>query len=58
MAERPPVRVVIELEGPSPDPQGWLARDGDARRSFDGWLQLLAALQEVIGGEADPQRLG
>jgi hypothetical protein len=41
-----PRRLNVELQR-SPEPGGWVSGDGTPRR-FDGWLQLLAALEQAI----------
>jgi len=41
-------RLTIEYEGAATEPRGWVA-GGDRRTRFDGWLQLLAALEDALG---------
>jgi hypothetical protein len=49
-------RLTIDLDGPGSEPTGWASNDEGARVQFDGWLQLLAALEHAIG--AEPAVLG
>jgi hypothetical protein len=56
-------RLTIELEGPASEPSGWVAAPDGTRTTFDGWLQLLAALEHAIGTPPDspataPKTLG
>jgi hypothetical protein len=52
-------RLTIKLEGPPSEPSGWVSRNEGARMPFDDWLQLLAALEHVIGAEEQgAKRLG
>jgi hypothetical protein len=53
-------RLTIEVEGPPSEPRGWVSSDEGARTPFDGWLQLLAALEHAIGAEHErgAKRLG
>jgi hypothetical protein len=48
-------RLTIELEGPPREPTGWVSGQ-KGRRRFEGWLQLLAALEEAIGASPAPPR--
>jgi hypothetical protein len=43
----PPVRVVLELERTLEPISGFFQVDGQARRPFWGWLELLAALDAI-----------
>jgi hypothetical protein len=46
-------RLTIELDGPPSEPSGWVSSNEGARTPFDGWLQLLAALEHAIGAEQE-----
>lgn len=56
-----PRRLIIEVEGPATQPTGWVSHER-GRTRFDGWLQLLVALDEAIAGQparpGTPKRLG
>jgi hypothetical protein len=49
MAERASMQVVIDFSSQGGTPQGSLQGPDGAATPFDGWLQLLAALQQCIG---------
>jgi hypothetical protein len=53
-------RLTIELEGTPSEPSGWVSSNEGERMPFDGWLQLLAALEHAIGAEQEQgaKRLG
>jgi hypothetical protein len=42
-----PVRIELELEVVEPI-KGWVREPGEAERPFQGWLQLLSALEEMF----------
>jgi hypothetical protein len=44
-------RVSIELHGEGSPPVGVAYGEGGARRAFDGWLGLIFALGELLGGD-------
>jgi hypothetical protein len=48
MVEREPTQLALELTSTTPTPPGTLLGPGDMHASFDGGLQLLAALEEAF----------
>ena len=52
-------RLVIELDQAADAPRGSVSDPDGAPMRFDGWLQLLAALEQLIPRpDADPRREG
>ena len=47
-------RLIIELDGPAAEPSGWLLAGRAQRARFDGWLQLLTALEDALGRPDPP----
>ena len=48
-SDDPRRRLIIELDGPAAEPSGWVLADRAQRARFDGWLQLLTAIQDALG---------
>jgi hypothetical protein len=53
MAEPASTRVVIDFSASSGTPHGSLQGPDGTATPFDGWLQLLAALQKYVGEPTD-----
>lgn len=56
MADSNVKRVVIEFDPAADAPRGAVSAPGGAATSFDGWLQLLAALEQLVGELAATDR--
>lgn len=48
-------RLIIELDGPAAEPSGWVLTGRAQRARFDGWLQLLTAIEDAIGRPDQPE---
>jgi hypothetical protein len=49
-------RVIIDVKGPASEPSGWVDGGKGRRTPFDGWLQLLTALESAMKDDEKPGR--
>ncbi len=46
------LRLTLEIEPDTSPIRGWLCQPPGAARRFDSWLELVAALDQLIAGQA------